>query len=100
MLSEDLILLKIIDVGGSTNLLIKRGLSYSQIVMKIEKQIELGNVAIDDTHRIYLTEAGIIALKEGLEKAQLSGKETWILPQEQYYNTPIDEHVIILPKKI
>ena len=48
MLSNEILLLKIIKYGGKLSLLRSRGLTYSQIAMLIKKQEDERNVLITD----------------------------------------------------
>ena len=97
MLSNEILLLKIIESSGRISLLHDRGLSHSQIAMMIKKQQEKGNIVItyDD---IVLTPQGAQLLKENISKALPKKKDQWILPREHLYNEAISFNKVILPK--
>ncbi|MBE6763166.1 MAG: hypothetical protein E7553_02260 [Ruminococcaceae bacterium] len=98
MLSNELLLLKIIGSGGRISLLRNRGLSLSQIAMLIQEQQEKGNVVVLDSE-INLTAQGLHLLEENISKVMPRKKDRWILPQEHLYKEPISSSEIILPKK-
>ena len=99
MLSDELLLLKSIDSNSSLSILLQRGYSYSQVANLLKKQETVGNIIIDDKG-VRLTEAGRTVLNDGFKESQYKGKNTWILPQEQFYTKPISAKVIVLPKKL
>lgn len=98
MLSNEILLLKIIQSTGRISLLRDRGLSYSQIAMMIKKQQEKGNIDITD-NSIFLTVQGTQLLKENISNLVPKEKDQWILPQEHLYKEPISFDQIVLPKK-
>lgn len=98
MVSNELLLLKIINSNGRLTLLCDRGLSHSQIAMMIEKQESDGNVIITENN-ICLTPKGKEALEQGFAKITHTKKEQWIVPKEHMYKDPIGIDIIILPKK-
>lgn len=97
MISNELLLLKIINFNGRISLLRDRGLSHSQIAMMISKQAEKGNISITKDE-ILLTDTGREALRQGLSDNNLNKKSQWILPKEHLYNKPISFNEIVLPK--
>lgn len=97
MLSNEVLLLKIIDSNGRISLLRDRGLSYSQIAMLIKKQENEGNIVVTEED-INLTNQGSKILKENISKIASREKDQWILPQEHIYKEPISLNQIVLPK--
>lgn len=97
MLSNEILLLKIIDVNGRISLLCDRGLSHSQVAMLIKKQEEEGNIVITEED-ICLTSKGEGFLKDNISKIVPKEKDQWILSQEHLYRTPIPFNKIVLPK--
>ncbi len=97
MLSNEVLLLKIIDVNGRISLLRDRGLSHSQVAMMIKKQEEQGNIVIT-AEDVYLTSRGKDVLKDNISKIALKEKDQWILSREHLYRTPVPFDKIILPK--
>lgn len=97
MLSNEILLLKIIDSNGRISLLRDRGLSYSQVAMLIKKQEDEGNIVVTEED-ISLTNQGSKVLKENISKIALRKKDQWILPQEHLYKKPISLDQIVLPK--
>ena len=63
MVSNEIVLLKIIEKNGKISLLRERGLSHSQIAMLINEQQLEGNIVISDT-AITLTPKGTGVLQE------------------------------------
>lgn len=97
MLSNEILLLKIIDSNGRISLLRDRGLSYSQVAMLIKEQEDEGNIVVTEED-ISLTNQGSKILKENISKIALRKKDQWILPQEHLYKKPISLEQIVLPK--
>lgn len=97
MLSNEILLLKIIDSNGRISLLRDRGLSHSQVVMLIKKQEDEGNIVVTEED-ISLTNQGSKILKENISKIAPRKKDQWILPQEHLYKKPISLDQIVLPK--
>lgn len=97
MLSNEILLLKIIDSNGRISLLRDRGLSHSQVAMLIKKQEEDGNIVVTEED-ISLTNQGSKILKENISKIAPRKKDQWILPQEHLYKKPISLDQIVLPK--
>lgn len=97
MLSNEILLLKIIDSNSRISLLRDRGLSYSQVAMLIKKQEDEGNIVVTEED-ISLTNQGSKILKENISKIALRKKDQWILPQEHLYKKPISLDQIVLPK--
>ena len=81
------------------SVLLNHGLTYGQIASIIEQLINKEYVRLADEH-FEVTEAGKRQLTEGFKKLGLTRKETWILPQKQYYHEPISEKEVILPDKL
>lgn len=98
MISNDILLLKIIQSKGSIYLLRDRGLSHSQIAMLIHSHQSNGNIEITNND-IQLTQKGKDILQSNLDKIYPRVKEQWIVPQEHHYKKPISFDTIILPKK-
>ena len=84
MLSNEILLLKIIDSNGRISLLRDRGLSHSQVAMLIKKQEDEGNIVVTEED-ISLTNQGSKILKENISKIAPRKKDQWILPQEHLY---------------
>ena len=97
MLSNEILLLKIIKYGGKLSFLRSRGLTYSQIAMLIKKQEDERNVLITDDN-IILTPQGDQLLNNSISKIIPREKDQWIVPQEHLYVSPISFDKIILPK--
>ena len=97
MLSNEILLLKIIDSNGRISLLRDRGLSHSQVAMLIKKQEDEGNIVVTEED-ISLTNQGSKILKENISKKAPRKKDQWILPQEHLYKEPISLDQIVLPK--
>lgn len=97
MLSNEILLLKIIASNGRISLLRERGLSHSQVATMIKEQEKEGNVIITERD-ISLTNKGKSVLDENISKISTRKKDQWILPQEHLYNTPISLNEIVLPK--
>lgn len=97
MLSNEILLLKIIDSNGRISLLRDRGLSHSQVAMLIKKQEDEGNIVVTEED-ISLTNQGSKILKENISKIVPRKKDQWILPQEHLYKKPISLDQIVLPK--
>ncbi len=98
MLSNEILLLKIIDSKGRLSLLRERGLSHSQIAMLIRDQQEKGYIVISESE-IKLSTQGSKYLCENLSKHIAKRKDQWILPKDHLYNKPINSDKIVLPKK-
>lgn len=97
MLSNEILLLKIIESNGRISLLRDRGLSNSQVAMLIKKQEDAGNIVVTEED-ISLTDQGAVVLKENISKVAPRKKDQWILPQEHLYREPISSNRIVLPK--
>lgn len=98
MISNNTLLLKIIDSRASLSLLRDRGLSHSQIAMLIEEQKNEGNIIVTESE-IKLSPQGSMLLANNLSEHTIKEKDQWILPQEHLYKKPIDSKIIVLPKK-
>lgn len=97
MLSNEILLLKIIDSNGRISLLRDRGLSHSQVAMLIKRQEDEGNIVVTEED-ISLTNQGSNILKENISKIAPRKKDQWILPQEHLYKEPLSFNQIVLPK--
>lgn len=97
MISNEILLLKIIESKGRISLLRDRGLSHSQVAMLLKKQVDEGNIIVTEEN-ISLTKQGANILKEGISKIVPKRKDQWILPQEHLYQKPISIEKIVLPK--
>lgn len=98
MMSNQLLLLKIVSRNGNVSSLRKRGLAPAQIALLIEDQINCGNLFVTEDS-IILTAEGESALKAFERRMNLNGADSWIQPQEQMYCEPLDSNIIILPKR-
>ncbi len=96
MLSKELTLLKLIEAGGSISILRELGLTYGQIAIMLQQQEKNGNVTIEDGF-VHLTQKGQEHLESEFKQLGYRKKETWILPQLQYYNEQISLDEIVLP---
>lgn len=97
MVSNEIILLKIIEKNGKISMLRDRGLSHSQIAMLISEQQAEGNIVISDT-AITLTSKGLDYLQNNISKTSNKRKDCWILPQDHLYTEPVPYNKIFLPK--
>lgn len=97
MLSNEILLLKIIESNGRISLLRDRGLSHSQVAMLIKKQEDEGNIVVTEAD-IGLTDQGTKVLIDHMSKVVPRNKDQWILPQEHLYRKPISADQIVLPK--
>lgn len=98
MISNEILLLKIIDANGRISLLKERGLSHSQVAILIKNQENTGNIVISE-EGISLTTKGKSFLRDNISKMVPREKDQWILPQEHLYRKPIDANKVILPKR-
>ena len=99
MLSNEILLLKLIDANANLTLLRRRGLTHAQVAMLLQSQIESGFVETT-TEGVLLTPLGKATLNENLNQHNYLQKRSWILPQETFYREPISKKDIFLPKKI
>lgn len=99
MISNEIMLLKLVKVNGTLSPLRKRGLTHAQIAVLLQKQIDSNYVAITESG-VLLTELGEKVLNENLPALKYKTKDSWILPQDSYYRKPLSKNAIILPKKI
>lgn len=97
MLSNDVLLLKIVESQWRFSLLYDRGLSYSQIAELIKRQNDLGNLVVGEDY-IKLTPCGRKVLEDNLGKIFTREKDQWVLPQEHRYRKPLSINEIVLPK--
>ena len=97
MLSNEILLLKIIDSNGRISLLRDRGLSHSQVAILIKRQEDEVNIVVTEDD-INLTNQGSKILKENISKIASREKDQWVLPQEHLYKEPISLDQIVLPK--
>lgn len=97
MISNEILLLKIVESNSKISLLRERGLSHSQIAMLIQEQQDTGNVVVTASE-IKLTQQGIKLLQDNISKITPRKKDQWILPQEHLYKEPISFDEIVLPK--
>ena len=98
MLSNETLLLKIIDVNGSISMLLDRGLTYSQIANILRDSIMSGYV-ISEKNETKLTGLGKKVLSEEFKENKYKAKDSWILPQEKYYCEQLPFNVFVeLPK--
>ena len=99
MISNEVLLLKLIDSNLNLTPLRNRGLSHAQVALLLQDQITKGLVEITN-ESVCLTESGKEALNENLKKINVSPKRSWILPREEYYYKPLSQKDVYLPKKI
>lgn len=99
MISNEILLLKLVKINGSLSPLRKRGLTHAQIAVLLQKQIDSNYVAITESG-VSLTDLGEEVLNENLVALRYTAKDLWILPQDSYYRKPLSQNTIILPKKI
>lgn len=98
MVSNEVVLLKLIKDNHSITDLLKRGLTYSQIAMLVEKLDEEKKIEILE-EGLKLTSKGLESLNNNLKMLYPSKKDRWILPNDNLYNEIINKDVIILPSK-
>ena len=98
MLTNELLLLKIVSDDGSLLPLRQRGLTPSQIALLLQKQADAGNIDIS-IDGLSITDTGKQVLVHYYNEHSISGPSQWILPQESYYCQPMEKTKIILPKK-
>ncbi len=98
MLTNSLILLKVVSSKGSLLPLRQRGLTPSQIALLIQEQISAGNLesSIDG---LAITTSGIKLLEQYNKERNVVGSTQWILPQDCFYRDPVDQTKVVLPKK-
>ena len=98
MLTNALILLKIVSSKGSLLPLRQQGLTPSQIAFLVQEQINEGNLesSIDG---LTITVAGKKTLEQYNKENNPTKSKQWIMPQTCYYREPIDQTTIVLPKK-
>lgn len=98
MLTNALILLRIVSSKGSLLPLRQQGLTPSQIAFLVQEQVEAGNLetSIDG---LTITSAGKEILELHSKESKTIGSAQWILPQSCYYREPLDQTKIVLPKK-
>ena len=68
--------------------------------LEIKQELIDKNFLIVENDKLQVTDIGYKYLNDNLKRLNIKGKETWILPQENYYTTPISSTDVILPKKI
>ena len=98
MLTNALILLKIVSSNGSLLPLRQQGLTPSQIAFLVQEQINAGNLesSIDG---LTITTTGKQTLEQYHKEHHPTKSKQWIMPQKCYYREPIDQTTVILPKK-
>lgn len=96
MLTNVLLLLKIVGAKGSLLALRQRGLTHAQIATLLEEQINCGNIYAT-TDGIFLTDSGNLMLSQFYKEAKMSGPKAWVLPQYCFYTEPIEPAKIVLP---
>lgn len=99
MLSNEIVLLKLIKVNGSLTPLRKRGLTHAQIATLLQNQIDNGRAAVTESG-VALTKLGEEVLAQHLATLERRPQYPWILPQEVYYRKPLSRWEIVLPPKI
>ena len=98
MLSNSIILLKIVSDNGSLLPLRQRGLAPSQIAMLVDQEVEAGNM-VTSLKGIELTPKGRQILEQNYKEQNISGPDQWILPQKCYYRNPLSQSTVVLPRK-
>ena len=98
MLSNELLLLKIIDSNARLTMLREKGLSHSQVAMMISSQESEGNIVITD-NEILLTEKGKELLANNLGEKANTNKNQWIVSRDYKFKDPLGFDKVILPKK-
>lgn len=98
MISNKVLLLKIIESRARITLLHDRGLSFSQIALLMDELAKDGYVDVTDC-MLVLTEKGKEELKANMKSLYPRNKDQWILPNENMYDIPISYDTIILPRK-
>lgn len=93
------LLLKLIQSNSSVSLLRSQGLSYSQIVLLIQEQVEKGYLTYEGPF-VKITNAGENALSLYYKDNHFKTKDTWILPDLGKRTEPISRSKIFLPKKM
>lgn len=99
MLSNEIVLLKLIKVNASLTPLRNRGLTHAQIAILLQNQIDNGFASITESG-VALTELGEEVLAQHLAALGRKIQYPWILPQDVYYRKPVSKWEIMLPKKI
>lgn len=97
MISNKVLLLKIIESGARITLLHDRGLSFSQIALLLDELVKDKSVVVTD-YSLVLTEKGKKQLQSNMNSLFPRNKDQWILPNENMYDNPISSDTIILPK--
>lgn len=98
MLTNSLILLKVVSSQGSLLPLRQRGLTPSQIALLIQEQISAGNLE-SSLDGLTITTEGIKVLEQYNKEHNSTGSTQWIMPQKCFYREPLDQTTIVLPKK-
>lgn len=98
MLTNSLILLKVVSSQGSLLPLRQRGLTPSQIALLVQEQISAGNLE-SSIEGLAITAAGIKVLEQYNKEHNSAGSTQWILPQNCFYREPLDQSTVVLPKK-
>lgn len=98
MISNKVLLLKIIESGARITLLHDRGLSFSQIALLMDELTRDGCVEMKDCRPV-LTEKGKNELQSNMNSLYPRKKDQWILPNENMYDIPISSDTIVLPRR-
>ena len=92
---NELLLLELINYNASFSILRKRGLTNSQIALLIQNCIKKGYIIVSDD-RIIITDRGSRLLIAS--RGKRGGK--CILPAKSSTLSPIDNDIILLPKRL
>ena len=92
-------LLKLIDEKATTLLLLEVGLSYLEIVEKIEERVKEEMITIENED-VSLTDKGREYLEENGYKLGQRKKDQWIMRREHMYTEPISRNIIVLAKEV
>ena len=96
--NNELFILKCIKRNHSLSVLTGIGMSYSQIASAIQKLINEGYAEYDENDVIQVTDAGMKEIDK-YNRKNTDKQQQWIFPQYQKYSKPLDQSVIILPKR-
>lgn len=99
MVSNQIVLLRIIKYNDSFSTLEKRQLSPSQIVLMIEDAKQNGLV-VENNFKLSITPKGENVLEEYYKKHELRKSDSWILRNEDRFMQPKEKDDIFIPRKI
>lgn len=96
--SHLVILLQLIYAGADVNVLLNKGLQYTQIAELIKEAIEK-KLADETDEGLKITSLGLKKIKEGLENNRIKPKSDWISPLDEYKIEQLSVDAVYLPKK-